>query len=149
MQDPEHSPASGAFSEAPASRFEADDTITRVAAFRFALLEFQQFSDALADEFGIGIRQYQTLLFVFAYPDALGMPMGELARRMHITPATATGLVERMEAKRWLQRVFDTKNRRLVRLKLLQEGLLLLQRIADADNGRMGEIRAAARKIGA
>ena len=125
----------------------ADDALSRVAQFRSAQLQFQQFCDAPAENAGIGIRQYQCLLFIQAHPDPKGMPMGELAKMLKIQPATATGLIGRMESKRMLQRLFDTENRRLVRLRLLPDGQELLARLVATDSAIIDDIKAAAMRL--
>lgn len=127
--------------------FTPDDTLNRVAEFRAALLRFQQLSDAPAEDAGIGIRHYQCLLFIRMHPDPRGMPMGELAKLLRIQPATATGLIGRMEDKGLLQRLFDTENRRVVRLRLLPEGLALLTRLVSADSKTMDQVKRSALRL--
>ena len=127
--------------------FTADDTFAQVAHFRLALLRFQQSSDASIEQFGIGARHYQALLIIHNHPDPAGIPIGELARQLNIKAASATGMIERMEAKSYVKRLFDTGNRRLVRLELQPEGQALLARVVRADQFQLDTIRKAAREL--
>jgi DNA-binding MarR family transcriptional regulator len=50
----------------------------------------------------------------------------ELARRMHVSPCTVTGIVDRLEAKSLVERRRDDPDRRVVRLDLTGRGRELL-----------------------
>lgn len=50
------------------------------------------------------------------------LTMGELARRCAITEKTITGIVDRMERLKLFVRVRDSEDRRVVRVKLTEQG---------------------------
>jgi len=60
------------------------------------------------------------------------LPMGDLARRVAVTEKTITGLVDRLERDRLVQRVRDDADRRVVRVKLTTRGARLARRL-DAE----------------
>ena len=48
--------------------------------------------------------------------------IGDLSSRMFLACSTTTDLIDRMEKSRLVERVKDTKDRRIVRIHLLEEG---------------------------
>jgi DNA-binding MarR family transcriptional regulator len=60
------------------------------------------------------------------------LTMGELARRAAVTEKTATGLVDRLERDRLVQRLRDEADRRVVRVRLTAHGARLARRL-DAE----------------
>ena len=147
-QDQDRASAPG-LSDSAGTRFEADDSVARVADFRAALLRFQHFCDATPEELGLSIRQYQTLLFVSNHPDDRGMTIGELGKALQVQAGTTTGLIERMEGKGLIERLFDTEHRRLVRLHLTPKGAAELARIVAEDIVQIEAIKLAAGKLAA
>jgi DNA-binding MarR family transcriptional regulator len=78
------------------------------------------------------------------------LTMGDLARRVAVTEKTTTGLVDRLERDRLVQRLRDPADRRLVRVKLTTRGARLARRL-DAEvleklTGLMGRLDAADRR---
>jgi DNA-binding MarR family transcriptional regulator len=65
-----------------------------------------------------------------AKPDAL--PCGEIADRMMHPVPDITRLVDRLEKRGWVERHRDTVDRRVVRIKIIQGGLRMLQRLDGA-----------------
>ena len=57
------------------------------------------------------------------------LAMGELAGRMGCDPASATGIVDRLEAKGLVARVADPSDRRTKRVELTAEGRKTRRRI--------------------
>jgi len=142
----ETGPAPG-LADSQGFRFASDDAFARVAAYRIALLRFQQTCDAPVERFGVSVRQYQALLLLQAQGEGPGLPMGELGKALQIQPATVTGMIERMEAKDHVERVFDRDNRRLVRVRLRPEGQALLARIVLDDAAHLGAMQEQAREL--
>jgi DNA-binding MarR family transcriptional regulator len=78
------------------------------------------------------------------------LTMGDLARRVAVTEKTTTGLVDRLERDRLVQRLRDPADRRLVRVKLTTRGARLARRL-DAEvleklTALMGRLDAADRR---
>lgn len=63
--------------------------------------------------------QIHALMVIAEQP---GITMKELATGMHVTSPSATSLVNRLVKLKWVDRKHDTKNRKLVRLKLTAKG---------------------------
>jgi DNA-binding MarR family transcriptional regulator len=57
-----------------------------------------------------------------------GLPVSQLARRMHLHPSTVSGIGDRLEAKGLARRVRDAPDHRVVRLEITDAGLDLLER---------------------
>ncbi len=55
--------------------------------------------------------------------------IGELSSRMYLACSTTTDLVDRMEKANLLERVRDTKDRRIVRIHLLSEGERIIEEV--------------------
>ena len=62
------------------------------------------------------------LLVLFSLRETPGMPAGALAEDMRVTPPTVTGLVDRLVRMGLVRREEDTKDRRLVRNVLTEQG---------------------------
>lgn len=56
-----------------------------------------------------------------------GMTMKQLADHLKITSPSATSFVNRLVKLKWVERVTDAENRKLVRLKLTKAGVSMLQ----------------------
>ena len=54
--------------------------------------------------------------------------MGVLGTKVLVTPGCVTGLVDRLEAKRWVRRVRDREDSRLVRIELTRDGERVIRR---------------------
>ncbi len=67
----------------------------------------------------LSLRQLGVL---FAIREGRASP-GELARRMQVTPAVVTGLIDRLVRQGHVQREVDPKDRRRLRLALTESGL--------------------------
>ncbi|OMP67521.1 MarR family winged helix-turn-helix transcriptional regulator [Domibacillus epiphyticus] len=57
--------------------------------------------------------------------------IGELSARMFLACSTTTDLIDRMEKASLLERVRDTKDRRIVRIHLLPEGERIIEEVIN------------------
>jgi DNA-binding MarR family transcriptional regulator len=57
---------------------------------------------------------------------------GELAERLHIRPATLSGLADRLERSGFAKRWMDPDDRRVVRMGLTEEGVALIDEVSAA-----------------
>lgn len=48
--------------------------------------------------------------------------LGDVAKRLHVTPAVVTGLIDRLERRGYVQRINSTDDRRRVMLTLTESG---------------------------
>lgn len=70
--------------------------------------------------------QFVALQWLFEEGD---MTIGELSNKMYLACSTTTDLVDRMEKNELVVRVKDTKDRRVVRIHLLQEGERIIEEV--------------------
>lgn len=57
------------------------------------------------------------------------MTIGELSNKMYLAFSTTTDLVDRMEKNKLVVRVREEQDRRVVRIKLLQEGERIIEEV--------------------
>ena len=96
-----------------------------LAEFRFALRQFQIFSEAKAAEAGLTPQQHQTLLAIRgADPD--DATVGYVAQRLIVKPHTAFELIDRLETLGLVRREPTQSDRRraLLRLTFLADTIL-------------------------
>ncbi len=86
---------------------------------------------------GLHPGQLHAMFIIGEHP---GMTMKELAGMLHITSPSATSLVNRVVQMGLVQRKHDTKNRKLVRLRLSKKGAELLKRKHDERNKTLREL---------
>ena len=70
---------------------------------------------------GMDIQTYDALLQTFEAGDE-GIRMSDLARAVSLTKAGLTAFVDRLEKRGLLERVNDPADRRVIRIKLTEEG---------------------------
>ena len=70
-------------------------------------------------DYSITPPQFVALQWLFEEGD---MTIGELSNKMHLACSTTTDLIDRMEKKELVMRVRDPKDRRVVRIHLLEKG---------------------------
>ena len=96
-----------------------------LAEFRFALRQFQIFSEAKAAEAGLTPQQHQALLAIRgADPD--DATVGYVAQRLIVRPHTASELIDRLETLGLVRREPTQSDRRraLLRLTSLADTIL-------------------------
>lgn len=83
----------------------------------------------------LSLRQLSAL---YGIRDGISSP-GQLARRMGVTPAVVTGLIDRLQQRGYVRREADPNDRRRFRLTLTESGLA----VGDALGHALGEELAA------
>ncbi|NLS05497.1 MarR family transcriptional regulator [Rhizobium sp. P32RR-XVIII] len=101
-----------------------------LAALRYALRKFTDFSTSAAQEEGLPPQQHQALLAIKGLPEGEVMTVGMLAERLLIAPHTATELVGRLIASAYVQRETDSEDRRRQTLKLTGKAEDILLRLS-------------------
>ena len=122
-----------------------------LAAFRYEIRRFLNFSEAAAREAGIEPQQHQALLAIKGRPE-IDTTVGVLAERMQIRHHSAVELSRRLEGRGWIRRSRDGCDRREVQLRLTQraEKLLAKLSLAHRDELRTTEprlVRALSRVV--
>ena len=105
------------------SRGDATDPSRRAwkAAMEANATLLARFDEDFRADAGIDIRTYDALLHVFnAGPP--GIRMTDLAREVVLTKAGLTSLIDRLEARSFVQRTPDPLDRRTFRITLTTEG---------------------------
>jgi len=103
-----------------------------LAAFRYELRKFLNFSERIAEDQGLAAQQYLALLAIEGFPGRNIVTVGELAERLRIAPHSAVGLIDRLEEARLVKRQPSAEDRRRVTVKLTQHGRTKLERLAMA-----------------
>ncbi|MEC0345931.1 MarR family winged helix-turn-helix transcriptional regulator [Peribacillus frigoritolerans] len=79
-------------------------------------------------DYKITIPQFVALQWLFESDD---MTIGELSTKMFLAFSTTTDLIDRMEKHQLVQRVRDEKDRRVVRIHLLEEGERIIEEVIN------------------
>ncbi|ETT54299.1 MULTISPECIES: MarR family transcriptional regulator [unclassified Paenibacillus] len=75
-----------------------------------------------------------TLLICIArasHTSDLGLKVSEISRFLGLTPPTVTQLINSLEAKQMVERQADPSDRRVVRIKLTEQGKIITRRARD------------------
>ncbi len=78
----------------------------------------------------IGLHRGQPFLLAVLWAEE-GLAHSELAARMHVTPATITKMLQRMEDSGFVHRQPDPDDQRVSRVYLTDHGRVVRQRVAD------------------
>jgi DNA-binding MarR family transcriptional regulator len=103
-----------------------------LAAFRYHLRRFLQFSEEAAQAAGLTPRQYQALLAIKGFPQRERVIIGELAEQLQIVHHAAVELVDRLSAQKLVERQNDHEDRRKVFVKLSRTGSKILEKLSAA-----------------
>lgn len=99
--------------------------------------ELQSVSKHMEATIGLTGPQRLALLFIGQRP---GMAAKELASLLHLDPGTVTGIVRRLEAAGLIEREWDARDSRRMRLTLTRDG-------RSANRRRSGTIESAVRRV--
>lgn len=94
----------------------------------------------LRAEFGATLPQFDLMAQLYREPD--GLRLGELSRRTMVTNGNVTGLVERLEADGFVQRVTPDGDRRVTVARLTHSGTEFFETMAAAHEGWLRDIMA-------
>ena len=113
-----------------------------LADFRYEIRRFLNFSEGAARVAGLEPQQHQALLAIKGRPE-FDTTVGALAERMQIRHHSAVELSRRLEARGWIRRSRDGRDRREVQLRLTPRAEKLLARLslAHRDELRTSESR--------
>lgn len=114
-------PGLGLVPEIPGDRHD----LRVLRAIRRIVRSVGVYSRKLAYEHGITSPQLVCLLRI---QEMGGTTLKHLAREVHLAPSTVVGIVDRLEARGLLCRERSARDRRLVHLRITEEGRLLLER---------------------
>lgn len=92
-------------------------------------MSIRRHADAKMQERGLTNSQWKPLLLIAG---GKGDTASALARELEVDNGAMTRMVDRLEAKGMLKRVWDDKDRRVARLELTKEGRHVTEMIPDA-----------------
>jgi DNA-binding MarR family transcriptional regulator len=101
-----------------------------LAAFRYEIRKFLAFSEQAARDVGIEPQQHQLLLTLRGLPEGAVPTIGTVAERLSVQHHTAVALVDKLEARGFLERQRSSSDRRVVLLHLTAEGDAILERLS-------------------
>jgi DNA-binding MarR family transcriptional regulator len=104
----------------------------RLLAFRVGLRSFQRWSEDQAREAGLTHVQHQLLVAVKGHPGTDPPAVSDLARYLLLRHHSAVELVDRAELAGLVRRTPDTRDARLVRVRLTGKGERILNELTPA-----------------
>ena len=110
---------------------------TGLAAFRYEIRRFLNFSERAAREAGIEPHQHQALLAIKGLPAGQKPIIAALAERLQIQHHSAVELADRLEASGMIHRLRNKSDRREVLLRLTPQGEKLLLRLSVTHQGEL------------
>lgn len=124
----------------PADEHLSEEDYQTLAAFRYELRRFLQFSEQAAKSVGLTPQQHQALLAMRADPRG-GMGVGELAEQLFVQPHSASELADRLIALGMLTREPAEDDRRRMWLRLTPAAKKLLERLSPAHRAEVVRVK--------
>jgi len=94
----------------------------------------QLYSEQVQKEFGVTGPQLWALRIIY---DEGQLSMGTLSEKMYLHMSTVSGIIDRLEKKRYVERNRDREDRRVIRISLTQGGKQIVQKAPEAAQGRL------------
>lgn len=107
-----------------------DDDYRRLLALRTGLRRFLRWSETQAQAAGITPMQHQMLLAIRGHDGPRNPTVGEVADYLLLRHHSVVELAQRTEAAGLIERIPDSHDKRVVRLRLTTEGTAALQRVS-------------------
>ena len=111
-----------------------------LAEFRFTLRAFMKYSEEAATRLGLTAQQHQVLLIIRATAEGEAT-VGYVADRLMVKPHSASGLVDRLEKSRLVQRRWSDTNRRQAIVSLEPEARKLLSTLSEVHRDEIRRLR--------
>lgn len=90
----------------------------------------------ILSDFEITPPQFEALLYMMKEGE---LTISELSNKMFLACSTITDLVDRMEKNQLVERVRDSRDRRVVRIRVLEKGNKLIDEVLDARRAYLQE----------
>mgnify|MGYP001552748876 FL=1 len=101
-----------------------------LAALRYALRRFLNFSQDAARQSGLTPQQHQALLAIKGFPGREYVSIAELAKCLQLRHHSTVGLVDRLTRARFLRRTPSVADRRRVELRLTAQGEKVIEKLS-------------------
>lgn len=108
-----------------------DSDYAKLLALRTGLRHFLRWSEQQAASVGLTAAQHQLLLAIRGHSDPRGPTIGEVADYLLLRHHSAVGLVDRADAAGLVWRERDPDDRRVVRLRLTEDGAERLEKLSE------------------
>ena len=119
-------------------RSDADNTVYEIESLlRVVATTVRKSGRAILVDFEITPPLFDALLWISKHD--IEMTIGELSANLGLAYSTTTDLVDRLEKRNFVERVRDSEDKRVVRLRLLMKGRELIERVLDARRHYLGE----------
>ena len=89
----------------------------------------------LLEQYGITPPQFDAM-WILSHDGEL--TIGDLSTRLYLAYSTTTDLVDRLERADFVVRIRDTEDRRVVRVRLLESGVNMIEKVLDARRSYLG-----------
>ncbi|MBV9093673.1 MAG: winged helix-turn-helix transcriptional regulator [Streptosporangiaceae bacterium] len=120
----------------------SEQDFERLLEFRVTLRRFQRWSEDQAQAAGLTHVQHQLLVAIKGHPGGRPPSIGDLAASLLLRPHSTVELVDRAEAAGLVERVPDTDDGRVVRVRLTSAGDRVVQQLSRAHLDRLRELAA-------
>src|SRR5215510_9084651 len=110
-----------------------------LAALRYGLREFLQFSAEAAKKAGLTPQQHQALLAIKGWPKRDYLLVGELAERLHLKHHSVVELVDRLAKRQLVRRQPSESDRRRVEVRLTPKGEGVIRQLSSTHLAELRE----------
>lgn len=107
--------------------------------FRHVCMKIKKKGRSILNDFDITPPQFTALVELAFHGD---MTIGELSSHMYLACSTVTDLLDRMERSELVMRVKDGKDRRIVRIHVLEKGHHLIEEVLYSRRKYLQEVMA-------
>lgn len=107
--------------------------------FRWVCGKIKKKGREILSDFEITPPQFEALQHLIKEGD---LTIGELSNKMYLACSTVTDLLDRMERNNLVVRVKDEKDRRIVRIKVLDKGHQLIEQVLHTRQKYLSEVLA-------
>ncbi len=115
-----------------------------LAALRYGLLEFLEFSRQAAVRAGLTPQQHQALLAIKGGAEGDYLLVGELAARLHLKHHSVVELVDRLTKRQLVRRRLSETDRRRVEVRLTPKGESVIRQLSAV---HLAELREHGREL--
>jgi DNA-binding MarR family transcriptional regulator len=112
----------------------------RLLEFRVTLRRFQRWSEDQAQAAGLTQVQHQLLVAVKGHRELRPPAVGDVAGYLLLRPHSAVELIDRTEAAGLVERIPDSQDGRVVRVRLTAAGERILEQLTPAHLDRLHEL---------
>jgi len=113
------------------SRAPVDADYRRLLQFRTGLRKFLRWSEEQAEKVGLTTAQHQLILAIRGHEGDRGPTIGDVAGYLLLRHHSAVGLVDRAVKSGLVERMEDSEDRRVVRLRVTPRGMEILQQLSS------------------